>query len=231
MKGAALAAVAITCGSHASPPPAVKSDVALAPVAEGALCVTHGQIDTSSGHLKIREPSVRAVAVGSAGDDALLSFTYVGPTGEIKALASGDVRRQVGLKLRAENGCNLVYVMWRIDPEPGVVVQVKRVPGATDNKQCGTQGYERVKADKSSKVDLITPGTSHTLAASIAGTTLDVHADGKLVWHGSLPDEAADLHGLAGVRADNVEVDADLSVAASDAPAAPPKDCGGTSDD
>ena len=32
-------------------------------------------------------------------------------------------------KLRAEDACNLVYVMWRIEPQSRLVVSVKRNPG------------------------------------------------------------------------------------------------------
>ena len=220
MKGMALAAVAITCGSHAAPAPAAKADVALAPVAQGALCVTHGQIDTSSGHLKIRAPSVRAVAVGSAGDDALLSFTYVGPTGEVKALASGDVRRQIGLKLRAENGCNLLYVMWRIEPKAQIVVSLKRNPGATTHRQCGTRGYRNLVARAGTQPPALGPNLEHRLHAKLDGRILRVWADRGLAWEGDVGDETLALRGPAGVRSDNGRFDVELDTRAAKAPLA-----------
>ena len=38
---------------------------------------------------------------------------------ERQAKRATDARRQVGLKLRARDGCNVVYVMWRIEPKAG----------------------------------------------------------------------------------------------------------------
>jgi hypothetical protein len=52
-------------------------------------------------------------------------FTYLGSTGNEARLGSGELRRQFGLKLRAEDACNLVYAMWRIEPESKLVVSVK----------------------------------------------------------------------------------------------------------
>ena len=37
----------------------------------------------------------------------------------------GELRRQFGLKLRAQDACNLVYVMWRIEPASKLVVSIK----------------------------------------------------------------------------------------------------------
>jgi hypothetical protein len=221
---AALGALA-TCGSkHGGKMPTVAPSTTVSSVAADDVCVTHGSIDTSNGHLKIRDAATRAVATTSSGDAALLSFTYLGPTGEVSKLASGDVREQLGLKLRAENGCNLVYVMWRLTPDDEIVVQVKRKPGAKNHKECGTEGYSRVKAEKSAKAPEVAIGSSHTLQAELHESALEVWADGKLVWHGSLPSQADGLVGLAGMRTDNVQLDADLSVSTtSDAAAAPPE--------
>ena len=61
--------------------------------------------------------------------DAEARFKYLGPTSQEARLGSGESRRQFGLRLRAQDPCNLVYAMWRIEPEPMLVVSVKRNPG------------------------------------------------------------------------------------------------------
>ena len=108
------------------------------------LCVTKGALK-SLGKKKVRitEPTVRAVRPGSTGDAATLRFTYRGGSPKSRALKSGQMRRQMGLKLRAADGCNLVYVMWRIEPKPGIEIQTKLNPGEHTNAECGTDGYTK----------------------------------------------------------------------------------------
>ena len=98
----------------------VSMSPALQPVSRGDLCVTKGQIETGKGpHLLVSVPEMRAVVRHTTPPSASVAFTYRGPSRETKALGSGAVRRQIGLKLRAENGCNLVYAVWRIAPKVG----------------------------------------------------------------------------------------------------------------
>src|SRR5690349_4283787 len=88
--------------------------------------VTKGHVTPlPDGRARVREPKMRAVVPGSDGDAAELRFTYDGSSEGVAPLASGQVRRQIGIKLRAENGCNLVYVMWRLEPKAQLVVSVK----------------------------------------------------------------------------------------------------------
>src|SRR5580692_4123572 len=82
------------------------------------LCVTHGTIEADSGgRLSVSNAEVRAVSRRGIARAAELRFTFLGPSAETSLLRSGQLRRQLGLKLRAQNGCNLVYVMWRIEPQ------------------------------------------------------------------------------------------------------------------
>lgn len=167
------------------------------------LCVTHGEL--ARAHVEV--PTFRAVAPEHAGDRAAMSFEVRGTTAVHRALASGQDRRQLGLKLRAEDGCNLVYVMWRLDPKPMVEVSVKRNPGERTAKECGADGYTKVRPLVAVRPPELTDGHDHQLRAEITGDMLVAWIDGEEVWRGMLPASARDLAGPAGVRSDNLELD------------------------
>jgi hypothetical protein len=204
----------------------------LTPVAADALCVTHGAMRPAGEALRLAAAAVRAFARGSSGERAELRFRYLGRSDEVSKLASGDVRAQLGLKLRALDGCNLVYVMWRFEPKPELVVQVKRNPGARTNAECGTRGYERVKPARSARVGAPEPGSRHALGAVLDGRDLVVRADGAVVWQGTLPASADDLvGGPAGLRADNVAAELELAAEPAAASAARDARCPATASD
>ncbi|MBZ0236130.1 MAG: hypothetical protein K8M05_27635, partial [Deltaproteobacteria bacterium] len=163
--------------------------------------------------LHVDEPTVRVVAPASHGDAAALRFTYRGDSETKAALASGQARRQLGVKLRAADGCNVVYVMWRLDPKPFVEVSTKVNPGDRDHDDCGAGGYTKLKAARSEPPPPLRTGATHTLAAEIIGDELTAHIDDKVVWRGRLPAAARALAGPAGMRTDNVALDAELLVA------------------
>lgn len=191
------------------------------PAPEAALCVTHGEVATAAGHLRIDQPTVRAVAPASRGDAAALRFTYDGPSEDAALLASGQLRRQLGLKLRAADGCNLVYVMWRLEPEPGLEVSIKRNPGKTTHAECGADGYTKVKPKRNRKVPKLEPGAAHTLQAEIRGDELLAWVDNRLMWSGRLGAAAEGMTGPAGLRTDNIAADLDLLVASGPATPCP----------
>jgi hypothetical protein len=141
---------------------------------------------------------------------AQLRFTYQGPTRTQSALASGAIRVQFGLKLRAADPCNLVYVMWRVEPEPKLVVSIKSNPGAHTSTQCGNRGYQNVKPQVSAAVPQLTSGRSHTVRAALQGDTLRAYVDDSLVWQGALGPVAASMKGPAGVRSDNASLEFEL---------------------
>jgi len=93
-------------------------------------------------------------------------------------------------------------VMWRLDPKPMIEVSVKWNPGKHDSKECGANGYIKVKPTRS--VRDLRAGEPHELRAEIAGDALTASIDGTVVWHGDLPDEARALTGPAGIRSDNL---------------------------
>lgn len=206
------------------PEPAVPS-IAVAPVAADRLCVTKGAASIGA---PVTEPTMRAVALGSAGDAASLAFVFRGDTSTSRELASGESRRQLGLKLRAQDGCNLVYVMWRLDPRPSLIVSLKRNPGKRTHKECGAGGYTRIKPARGAAlapVPALTPDASHTLRAEIASDELHAWIDDQLVWRGSLPAAARELAGPAGLRSDNVRFDLVAFSAGAAPPAATPARC------
>jgi len=118
------------------------------------LCVTEGAI----------AERIRPWAFGDGSEDASLSrcqnhtldrsaFQIPRPNREMKrGLGSGELRHQFGLKLRAQDACNLVYAMWRIEPESKLVVSVKTNPGEHSSAECGNRGYQNIKPRRSSPV-------------------------------------------------------------------------------
>lgn len=174
------------------------------PIAKEALCVTKGAARIGE---RVTQPTMRAFAQGTAGDAASLTFTYRGETEHARALASGQERRQLGLKLRAANGCNLVYVMWRLDPKPKLDISLKYNPGMATHKQCGAGGYQKVKPLEQRAVPPLVVGETHTLRAEIDGDTLTAWIDDQPSWRGTLPDHARELSGPAGLRSDNLAFD------------------------
>jgi hypothetical protein len=138
-------------------------------------------------------------------------FTYLGPTVETSALGSGAVRRQFGLKLRAQDPCNLVYAMWRFEPKLQLVVQVKTNPGEHESSACGNNGYVTVRPELVSSLDAPAVGAPHRLAATIRGKSLQVQVDGVTAWRGDIGGAAVAASGPVGIRSDNVRLTLSLS--------------------
>jgi hypothetical protein len=70
-----------------------------------------------------------------------VKFTYLGPTQEVSRLGNGEVRSQFGIKLRAQDTCNIVYIMWHFSPDQKIAVSVKRNPGQGTHEDCLDNGY------------------------------------------------------------------------------------------
>ncbi len=167
-------------------------------------CVTEGRMgETSDGTLVIEDIKTRAVLGRKTRPGAEIAFRYLGPTREQSALRSGALRTQIGLKLRAQDGCNLVYVMWRILPEPRVVVSIKSNPGRHTYAECANRGYHNVKGSGESTAAAVEPGSRHSLRAELDGDRLVAWADGKVVWEGRLDESAFEFDGPVGFRTDN----------------------------
>lgn len=203
--GITAAAAGLGCGGSRSEaaPRDHKPTIDVAPVAAADLCVTKGALSDGA----VAEPTMRGYALGAGGDAAALTFTYRGETFETRELAGGQARRQIGLKLRAQDSCNVIYVMWRLDPVPKLDVSVKFNPLQQHHEECGANGYTKVKPHKKSFVPPFEYGKTHTLRAEIVGDELYAWIDDELRWQGTLPETARAIRGPAGVRSDNVKFD------------------------
>jgi hypothetical protein len=180
-------------------------------VPQAKLCVTEGAIRQSSGNrLSVDVPKMRAFVTVASTQDVEAHFTYLGGTPGEKPLGSGEMRRQFGLKLRAQDACNLVYAMWRIEPESKLVVSVKSNPGQHTSAECANRGYQNIQPVHSSPVPALRPGVAHTLRAEMNGAEMRVYADNNLVWEGSIGPPGGNLHGPVGIRSDNARLALEL---------------------
>lgn len=189
--------VFLSCSSGHSRPSA-----ALWQVESKDLCVTNGAVAAlPDGRLAIDTPSSRAVLRVQTAQVAEVRFRYLGPSATSKPLASGELRRQIGLKLRAQDSCNLLYAMWHIEPDSRIAVSVKSNPGKHTHGECGAHGYVNIKPRAGVALPRIMPGESHTLRAELRGSELSVAADGRIVWEGTVGISGID--GPVGLRTDN----------------------------
>jgi hypothetical protein len=168
------------------------------------LCVTNGVVTAlPGGRLAIDTPSSRAIVRAGTAQSAVIRFRYLGPSASSKPLASGELRRQIGLKLRAQDTCNLLYAMWHIEPDARIAVSIKRNAGKHTHEECGAGGYVNIRPRTSVALPRLLPGESHTLSAELHGTDLTLIADGRVVWEGTLGNTIAELDGPVGLRTDN----------------------------
>jgi hypothetical protein len=187
------------------------SNLTAGSISKANLCVTEGTIEELPGQrLSVNVAKMRAYVNAYTQQQAEVRFTYLGGTSNEAPLASGEMRRQFGLKLRAQDACNLVYAMWRIEPESKLVVSVKSNPGQHTSAQCGNRGYQNIKPTRSKPVPILNPGDTHTLRAEMNGAELRVFADKSLVWEGSVGPEALTFDGPVGIRSDNARLQIDL---------------------
>lgn len=170
------------------------------------LAATSGEIaPLGPGRFAIRSPTLRAELGRTPRAAAEVEFVYQGPTAADAPLASGELRRQIGLKLRARDSCNVVYVMWHIEPSPTIVVSVKSNPGQSRHSECGDRGYSVLTPTSSERAPRVARGQPHVLGAEIRGRDLWVTTDGTPSWVGRLPAAAFEFDGPVGVRSDNGE--------------------------
>jgi hypothetical protein len=189
-------------------------------------------IAAEDGTLRIDVPEMRAVVASGPARTIEARLRYLGPTTDVKALASGERRRQFGFKLRAANTCNVVYVMWHIEPDSKLAVSVKSNPGMTTHAQCDAHGYRNLRPSRAAPVPALRPGEWHRLRASLVGEALSVSLDGSVVWEGGIGPEGTAFDGPVGMRSDNGRFELELFESAPEGgeviPATP---CHGESDE
>jgi hypothetical protein len=204
----------LTAFSDAAPALSDAAPPVLAPAPKSRFCVTEGALESSSeGRLSVDVAKLRAVLAAPGRQAIEARFGYLGPTAETAPLRSGAIRRQFGLKLRAADGCNLIYAMWRFAPEPELIVSVKSNPGLHTSRACGAQGYRNVTPRRHAPVEAPEIGASHRLAAVLDGEALRVQIDGREVWEGDVGRDALALDGPVGIRSDNVRLELELFAA------------------
>lgn len=175
------------------------------PVPRERVCRTLGEAKPlPGGGWRVDDAKLRATIAGSSGTGISLTFRLLGETAEQAPLGSGELRQQLGLELSARDQCNLLYVMWRLEPRPELVVQVKRNAGDSTHAECENGGYQRLRPTRTGALPRLVPGKSYTLAARVEQRKLDVTIDGASVWHGPLDKTALELSGKAGLRSDNL---------------------------
>lgn len=118
------------------------------------------------------------------------------------SLASGLQREQIGLKLKAQDSCNVLYVMWRLRPKNQIVISQKINPGQQKHGQCKNGGYKNLKVIP---VETFPEQDIHQLLqVHLQGVFLEVYLNQKKLWGGDLPSETKSLRGPLGIRSDNV---------------------------
>lgn len=170
--------------------------------------VTAGQLTSKEGQLYTSSSEMRATL--KQGNYARLSFTYLGESKQHSKLGDGTSRQQFGLKLRARDTCNLIYVMWRFQPESQLVISVKANPHLTQSRDCRDGGYENAAP----RVELspILLNSKHVLEAELVGQSLRVWVDNNLEWEGFINVTAVEMPGPIGLRSDNVKILFNLEV-------------------
>jgi hypothetical protein len=171
-------------------------------------CITEGRITPAEGSwMRVETTKLRAVLGFPSKPEAELRFRYLGQTEEQSKLLSGGERTQLGLKLKAQDDCNVLYVMWRISPVSSLVVSVKSNPGQHRHAECGNSGYTNIRGTFSGAVPKMVEGSEHSLHAVLNGSALSVDVDGSPIWQGNVGEDALKFDGPVGMRSDNARFD------------------------
>jgi len=170
--------------------------------------VPDGKIEKVAGNrLMVSTKEMRATLKFPTQQNVTVKFTYLGPTAEVSRLGNGEVRSQFGIKLRAQDTCNIVYIMWHFAPDQKIGVSVKRNPGKRTHEECLDNGYiNNIKPRASALPPPVHPDQPHALNAFMSDSNLTVTADNKVVWQGDLGRVALEFDGPVGLRSDNAHV-------------------------
>jgi len=174
----------------------------------GDFDVSDGKIENAAGgRLMVSTKEMRATLKFPTQQEVTLKLTYLGPTKDVSHLGNGEVRSQFGIKLRAQDMCNIVYVMWHFAPDQKIAVSVKRNPGERTHEECLDHGYiNNIKPRLSAAPPPVRPDQPHVLSAAMKGSDLTVTADDRVVWKGDLGLVALQFDGPVGLRSDNAHI-------------------------
>jgi hypothetical protein len=174
--------------------------------------VTNGKIEKAAGNrLMVNAREMRANLKVQTPQSVTLRFTYLGPTTEVARMASGAVFTQLGIKLRAQDFCNAVFVSWHFAPQQRISVSVRRNPGMAREGCVGKGNVNNITPRVFAPPPAIQPNEPHTLTASMDGSKLTVTADGKIVWQRDLGPVVLEFNGPVGLLSDNARVIFDVS--------------------
>lgn len=175
--------------------------------------VPDGRIEKAGDHLMVSTKEMRATLKFPTPQNVTVKFTFLGPTKQVSHLGDGEVRSQFGIKLRAQDTCNIVYVMWHFSPNQKIAVSVKRNPGKRTHEDCLDHGYiNNIKPRISALPPSVHADEPHTLSAIMSGSNLTVKADDGVVWEGDLGPVSLEFDGPVGLRSDNAHVVFDFLV-------------------
>jgi len=194
-------ALLLVAVSAAGAPPAQAQGAAWRPIERSEFCVTDGSIGRTADYMIIDGAQARATVRSATPQFAELRFAYLGPSALTVPLGSGLERRQIGLKLHAQDSCNVVYAMWHIEADERVAVAIKRNAGKHTHAECGNRGY-RIAATSTQAMPL-TIGSVHTLRAALRSDVVEVYADMALALTTKLERRMLDFDGPVGMRTDN----------------------------
>lgn len=190
--------------SSASDPPPMR----VVPIQN--ICLGNGEIRSGNTlRFSIDSPQPRLSILNSRNTKARLVFLYLGDTAVLRSLNSGELRRQIGLRLNYLNTCNVVNVIWQFGEKSNVVVSKKINEHLSENSQCLDRGYLSIKPDFRRQLRTPEMGSIHSIEFDTQGTRLTVVVDNQVAWIGNVPELDKD-NGVIGLRGDNVKFDFDL---------------------
>ncbi|MEZ0391398.1 MAG: Ig domain-containing protein [Pseudobdellovibrionaceae bacterium] len=164
------------------------------------ICATNGQVQTNSAEsIEVTTATSRSVVTTPTEQKIRIDFTYLAPINDPAANPNGH--RQIGLKLRAANSCNVLYVMWPVAGGP-LKVTLKRNDGMKNHSECGPEGYTNLTPSLSKTVSALQIGRKYRLQAEYENETLNVYASGVKAWSGMIENQDIPFQGPVGVRTD-----------------------------
>lgn len=151
--------------SRRSPRPLLATDP------RASRCCARATFDARGRAPEACAPSFRVISASRPRSRSRIAARVMRP----RRLATGEVRRHIGSKLRAQGPVQrrLRDVTHRSDT--GVYVSVKGDPGLDTDAECGANGYVNLPASAGAREPAgIEIGSNHTLRAELDGITLRV---------------------------------------------------------